>query len=141
MGASGWDYRTPHSTDLAEALRTLRQKVLAEGNYVWDDAEPRPENLESFDELLEDEEFWEEGTHSILDISRVSVDPESEASTLRLLSPEETSDLFGADQPTVADVEGKDLFTIYIEPWTGVAATVYADGEPSEYLIWGISGD
>ena len=92
MGASGWDYRTPYTPDLAEALEALRTKVFAENDYYWsgDDEAGRPGSI---DELWEDETVQEEGTHSILDISTVIGETDEDDSyTLRPLTRDETTE-------------------------------------------------
>ena len=116
MGASVWDYRTPYTLDLAEALGTLRQQVFAANEYFWSghdepwsehDGDDEDERPGSIDELWEDEGVQEEGTHSILDINTViGENDQDNYGTLRLLTPAETAAVFGTPQPTAADLAG-----------------------------------
>ena len=141
MGASVWDYRTPYTPDLAEALGALRQQVFAANDYYWsgDDEAERPGSI---DELWEDEDVQEEGTHSILDINTVIGESDrDDYGTLRLLTSAETAAVFGTPEPTAADVAGLESPYDDRPRWSGHAAILYADGKPAEYLIWGHSGD
>ena len=151
MGASVWDYRTPYTLDLAEALGTLRQQVFAANEYFWSghdepwsehDGDDEDERPGSIDELWEDEGVQEEGTHSILDINTViGENDQDNYGTLRLLTPAETAAVFGTPQPTAADLAGLESPYDDRPRWSGHAAILYADGKPAEYLIWGHSGD
>ncbi|WP_325711290.1 hypothetical protein [Amycolatopsis sp.] len=72
MGASGWDYRAPYAGSVEQTLPAVQEQTLASGDYRWrwedidpeyvDEAVPRPASLSA----LEEAEFWEAGTHTIL---------------------------------------------------------------------------
>ncbi len=109
---------------------------------------PKPEpdsskKPETIDELLEEQ--GESGTHSILDIQRVSDEPDFGA--VSPMPSEELEALFGTDKPTRKMVEEKagdyDLVEhpLVSERWQGVYFTVYRDGRPDELYFIGTSGD
>ena len=97
MGASEWKYLVPYQPNLNRALQELRQQEFERGVYfratafydplladqpeeiqakileeiAWSQSRPQPRTIA---EVLE--QSGEEGTHSILDIERVSVEPD-----------------------------------------------------------------
>jgi hypothetical protein len=84
MGASGWDYRAPYAGSVEATLIAVQEQVLMSGDYIWpwDDIDPddyldevevvpRPSSLAELAAAKEIAEFWDEGTHTILDIDRV----------------------------------------------------------------------
>ena len=156
VGASGWDYFVPYTTDVAGALRDLQQRVLAADEFYWQDDEypdedpylpPKPTTLEQLATIKEAEEFWDVGTHSILDLDRV-IGPgdEDHDGTLRPLAPSEAERVFGSPMPTRAQFdavyEGGIGDIPFARKWGGLYL-VLADeaGNPSEIAIWGFSGD
>ena len=109
---------------------------------------PKPEpdyseKPETIDELLEEQ--GESGTHSILDIQRVSDEPNFGA--VSPMPSEELEALFSTDKPTRKMLEEKagdyDLVEhpLVSERWQGVYFTVYRDGRPDELYFIGTSGD
>ena len=104
---------------------------------------PEPPKAKTIEELLE--QRAESGTHSILDIQRVSQEPDFAA--VSPLPPEELVKLFGADKPTRKTVEDKlgdyDLVEhpMVSERWQGIYFVVYRDGKPDELYFMGTSGD
>ena len=82
------------------------------------------------------------GTHSILDVAKVS-----DAAELGAVSPLESDvavRLFGTDRPSVADVEARqaDLeLTPAIERWTGRYVVAHENGAPAAIFFFGYSGD
>jgi hypothetical protein len=85
----------------------------------------------------------ESGTHSILDIIRVSPEPE-----FRAVSPLPASklvEIFGTEKPSHAEIESKyneDVLEEYIcERWQGIYIVAYRDGLPDEIFFAGSSGD
>jgi hypothetical protein len=80
------------------------------GEYIWpwDDIEPedldenegvpRPSSLTELAAAKEIEEFWEEGTHSILDIDRVVAADDNQVGAIVPLSPAELRQVFGTEQ-------------------------------------------
>jgi len=97
----------------------------------------------TIDELLEEQ--GESGTHSILDIHRVS--DELDFGAVSPMPSNELEALFGTDKPTRKMVEDKlgdnDLVEhpLVSERWQGVYFTVYRDGRPDQLFFIGTSGD
>jgi len=87
----------------------------------------------------------ESGTHSILDIDRIS--DVRGLSAIVPLSSEQVLDLFGTDQPTHDTVErwSQRIDPLGAEPlydrWEGIYVVVYKDGQPDEVYFEGCSGD
>ena len=166
MGASGWQYFVLYQSDIQKALDELRAQVFQSGKYyigepVWqnmDESEydeyPEEDMREELKEWLrrmksmkepvtiEDLLEWngEEGTHSILDIKSISVEPDF--GTISSLSPEELISAFGTHKPTKTMVQQKaDELMDLRERWQGTYVVVYKDGLPDEIYITGFSGD
>jgi hypothetical protein len=152
VGASGWDYFVPYTTDMAGALRDLQRDVFAADEFFWYDDDdpypaPKPTTLEELDAIKQMEEFWDVGTHSILDLDRV-IGPgdEDHDGTLRLMAPAEAERVFGSPMPTRAQFEaayqGGMGDVPFARKWGGLYL-VLADenGQPAEIAIWGYSGD
>src|SRR5579871_6436535 len=112
--SSEWSYFVPYEEDIAAVLQRLREDVFARGDYATVDSpiflgdrlfnaprrepEMKPATIE---ELLEQQE--EMGTHSILDITRISPTPKHKA-----ISPfpeEFLEDYFGSKTPSPAQIE------------------------------------
>lgn len=163
MGASGWDYRVPYAGSVEATLTAVQEQILAAGDYIWpwetiaryvggEVAVPRPTSLDILNAAKETEEFWDEGTHTILDTDRVVTSAEDGDDVgdgaIRPLSPAELARVFGTEQPSAAD------FDRVFEPgmsgvlgdltgprWTGRSVVIYQDGAPAEICFWGFSGD
>lgn len=145
MGASGWTYFTPYQADIAAALRAAQTRAIEERDYDWfraDEGQPHPSTAE---EIWQCEEFWEVGTHSILDVTRVvSPDDVHTAGGMRPIPEHEIQHLFGTRRPERVDFDRRsDRGALdFEEPrWGGCCVTLYADGRPSEIAFWGITGD
>lgn len=82
MGASGWSYYVPYDPDLDRALQRLREQVFREGKFYSPDPARRPKSIA---QLLE----WnaEDGTHSILDMTRIAPPPKTPGRSGRSLPP------------------------------------------------------
>ncbi len=149
MGASGWDYviDLPEGTpvDLGSALLRLRERVLAEGDYYWDEEGylgSRLNTLAELDELRETEEFWEVGTHSVLDVDSVIGDGEPHGpGTVRPLTPPEAQQLFGSATPSRAEFAAADVLAGVGDRWTGQCQVLYEGERPVAVGFWGMSGD
>jgi len=70
VGASGWQHFVPYDLDPARALEGLRDEVFRSGKYYWRAGVARPTTLKA---LLARAD--EDGTHSVLDVSRVVTTP------------------------------------------------------------------
>jgi hypothetical protein len=140
MGASGWEYLVPYQADLQAALDELRRQVFESGDYIspvtW--GLPAPESVEALVEQEVYQDFWAEGTHTIIDV--LTVVPydmgEQEPATVCPFTDEEYEDYFGSTRPTRADWErfrDDPLFGEYVaERWTGRAMILWAGDAPSE---------
>jgi hypothetical protein len=95
----------------------------------------------TIEELLERQ--GESGTHSILDIVRVSDAPEFGA--VSPLTCVQLVDLFGTEKPSHAQIENKyeeGALEEYVrERWQGVYIIAFRDGLPDEIFFAGCSGD
>lgn len=152
MGASSWEYYVPFQPDLDSALQDLKERVLAGGDYYWpldgqrcpfpDLRSPRPETLQQLDTLLAENEWLQsEGTHSILDMERVT-DPgeDAEPRTVEPVSTKDLEELTGRDLLTRADVHM--IAGLADERWFGRCIVLHDEqGDPSEIYFWGWSGD
>jgi hypothetical protein len=161
LGASGWEYRVPFKGAVWESFRAVREQLLASGDYLWpwDDADPtegnseeefpRPTSLTQLAAAKEAEDFWEEGTHSILDMAGVSEphDPD-QFGIVRALTSAELTQVFGTVRPTVEDFDhvhapgpAGALADLIGTKWSGRSLILYRDDSPSEVYFWGWSGD
>ncbi|HTB85545.1 MAG TPA: hypothetical protein VK742_17995 [Candidatus Sulfotelmatobacter sp.] len=124
------------------------QKLLDQFGGESPKAEPDySKTPKTIDELLEEQ--GESGTHSILDIQRISPVPEFGA--VSPMPAERLSEIFGTDKPTRKMVESKlgdcreahDLVEnpLVTERWQGVYFILYRDGKPAELFFMGTSGD
>ncbi|MFJ5262817.1 hypothetical protein ACIQAC_20365 [Streptomyces sp. NPDC088387] len=144
MGASGWEYYVPYQEDLGAALTALREKIFEEQDYYWDpaddDGEPRFRPA-TIDELWEDEQTQEEGTHSILDMDRIGRPGEPPTyGTVRPLGSAEATERVGTDRLTRAHVPA--LAPLTDDRWHGRCVVLHtAEGAPREIYFWGVSGD
>lgn len=141
MGASAWHYVVGYQPDAGQALAELQETVLADGNYYHGAGE-----FASMAELNEvrntEEEFWEESTHSILDMMTFTgPDGPDDVAVVRQLRDDEVRASFGHDRPTVADFERFIKGDWMVNRWEGHATVLYRDGNPDGLAFWAISGD
>jgi hypothetical protein len=148
MGASGWYYRVAFQPSAEAALVKLQEQILASHDYLWiGEDDERPRSLEQLADIKDDEEFWAEGTHSILDVDRiVAVAAKDQDGSVRPLSVAEVRGLLGSDRPSAADFErafagGMGAVADVNRNWSGRCTVLYAGDRPSEYAFWGMSGD
>jgi len=152
VGASGWIYRVPFQTRVADALTALQDRTLASGDFRWDEESRggRPQSRRSLAEFKAADGFFEWGTHSILDMERVVPGPSSAAGTITPLSSRETRELLGSDYPTWPDFEAAYETSFRSESgeiigssrrWTGRCTILYDGYRPCEFVFWGSSGD
>jgi hypothetical protein len=145
VGASGWDYVVGYHGDPAAALQALREEVLASGDFLWDDENdwpaPRPATLAEMDEIRQEDDFWDVGTHSVLDVDRiVPTGPDREAA-VQELDPDEAHVVFGTPTPTRAQFEAVGFDLPRAERWSGRYQLLYDGGRPTHIAFWGTSGD
>jgi hypothetical protein len=164
VGASGWDYRVPYAGSVEATLIAAQEQALASGEYIWpwesfdpedfdEDFEniPRPSSLAELGVAKESQEFWDEGTHSILDIAGVIAANAADDDKFSIISPlslAELNQVFGTAQPGADDFDrvyepgpGGPLATLLGSMWTGRSMVIYKDGTPAEVFFWGFSGD
>jgi hypothetical protein len=139
-----WDAMSPAERD--DAMRELldaippeqREPMRALVEYKLTERGEAPEPA-SIEELLE--RRGEDGTHSILDISRgLSEAPEFAAA---FPMPDSVKrDLYGTIEPTRPQVEGHAMErNEQLERWQCWYVLVYKDGRPEEVYFEGCSGD
>jgi hypothetical protein len=153
VGGSLSDYWVPYDPDVNAALQALREDVFRRGEFFSYEDEP---DFETIEELLESQD--EAGTHSILDMDRISETPENAHGVVSPVGSDDSpvgSDellaLFGTETPTRAEVEARedDLFESLAAFermrrtgwWCGVYLVAYRDGNPDELFFYVASGD
>jgi hypothetical protein len=160
VGASGWDYRVTYAGSLEQTLAVAQQEILAGNDYIWPwedydpeylDGEPvpRPASLDELAAAKTAEVFWEEGTHTLLDVERIcGVADEDDFAAIRPLSAKELVAVFGTEQPTPGDFErvyepgpGGALGDLMGPKWSGRSLAIHDSGKPAEVFFWGWSGD
>lgn len=143
MGASDWHYVVAYQDDLGQALTDLQEEVLATGQY-YHGLNDRLSfgDMADLTAAKDTEAFWDEGTHSILDMVDV-VGPRGRegVAVVRFLRDRELRKLFGGTQPSREDFERFVKTEWYVSRWEGRATVLYKDGQPTEMAFWGISGD
>jgi hypothetical protein len=132
MGAEPWSSFTPYDVDIQQALDKLREQVFAAGQYRY--AEEKPGCIAEALEIAD-----ADGTCSILDIQRISSQPDFFCAAP--FSPSELTAYFGSDRPTRADIEAAQDYWDDLERGQARYAIVYADGNPSEIYFAGYSFD
>jgi hypothetical protein len=151
LGASEWIYWHAYTANPVELLPQLHREVLDSGDYYWaDESVQRPSSLAELHKIYSDEanEFLaSEGTHSILDVFNVGLaDAPDTYFTIKPLNHSEVIRLLGTDKPTHNQFEA--VFEAHEAPglfdfprWSGRYTTIYSNGEPTEVVVWGYSGD
>lgn len=166
MGATGWDYFTPYQENIEKALQELQQKVLESGKY-GPASQFTPELLKQFPQLkasadmlktldeqvlrefgpiksIDDlrEAFAEAGTHTIIDIERISTEPNI---GIAYPAPRDIiQKIYGTIKPSHGDVESKHgclSETLNIIRFQAVYLIVYEKDIPKEIYFEGCSGD
>ncbi|GAB3880959.1 hypothetical protein GCM10029964_036220 [Kibdelosporangium lantanae] len=162
MGASGWDYRVSYAGSVETSLLALQEQVLASGDFLWpwedydpdedEDIVPRPTTMAELNAAKEIEEFWDAGTHTILDVDRMVAGDDDEIGGIRPLTDDELTEWFGSVEPSAADFERVPMHIQRVGEtgtlsdltetrWTGRSVVLYRDGKPAEVVFWGFSGD
>jgi hypothetical protein len=147
MGGHPWFYFVDYEADVSAALQRLREREFRAGRYnpaVWfpefpvGPQSPAPGALHgSIEEAVEEADA--DGTRSILDMERVSDEPDYNA--VSPLPEEELLELFGTTQPTREMVEGSEELFDRLERGQGVYVVVYGGGRPAEIFFAGYSFD
>ncbi|MFI6604856.1 hypothetical protein ACIBHX_52305 [Nonomuraea sp. NPDC050536] len=137
MGASRWDFVVPYQENLRAAFAQAQEQAFRESAYFWWTSElPRPHTVA---ELWKDEVTRHDGTHSLLDMSRVlEAGAEPELGAVVPLSAEAALRLFGTARPTRDDYEREqgELYGEVPERWHGCCTSLYDGDRPSEIAFW-----
>jgi hypothetical protein len=147
MGGHPWFYFVPYQSDINSALQALRRREFQAGRYnpvmrmpefpvEASAAEPGAGHA-SIEAAMEAADA--DGTRSILDMERVSDDPDY--GSVAPLSDEDLIDLFGTSKPTREMIESNDDLFEAIERGQGVYIVAYRDEKPSEIFFAGYSFD
>ena len=169
MGSHPYLYFTPYQKDIQAALNALREREFQAGRYdpamqmasppaymfqlhfPLDDSVRGPgAQHASIDEAMDEAE--ESGTGSILDLARITSEPDFCAACP--LDADDLVDLFGTSEPSRATVEGvlvnlekkfdgdpAELFWEQIERGQGRYIVVYEASKPTEIFFAGYSFD
>jgi hypothetical protein len=132
MGAEPYDYWVSYEPDIQAALDKLRAQVFESGQFRG--AEYAPATAEEALEMMD-----ADGTGSILDISRVSEQPDFFCAAP--LSESELQACFGTSRPTLGDIKGSDAFWDTIERGHARYVIVYQDDQPENIFFAGYSFD
>jgi hypothetical protein len=146
VSATRWKYFATYQDDIEAALRQAQRAVLASGDFRWPDGlGPRPTTLEELAQARGREQFFEEGTGSILDVDRVvEADQPPSEGVVRGLAPTEIAAIFGAERPTRAGVDAayeSGLLPFDRSRWAGRWLVLFEGAQLSEIAFWGSSGD
>jgi hypothetical protein len=146
MGGHPWWYVVPYERDVLKSLEALRQREFKAGRYNPAEDFPQfPVNLDhapgckhsSIDEARDDADA--DGTRSILDVSRISVEPDYDA--VAPLDDDELMEFFGTTKPGIDHVEDNDEIFDEIERGQGIYVVIYENDEPSQIFFAGYSYD
>jgi len=136
VATSGWDYFVPNQQDIEKALQDLREQVFRSGKYrKW----PGVQGATIAEVLAQS---GESGTHSILDIERVSLLPALQ--TVSPLSAERLQEVFGTDKPTrqmVEDMIEDDELEELNPRYQGIYIIIYKSNQPDTICFVGSFGD
>ncbi len=132
MGAEPWSSYTPFDANLQQALDNLRRDVFASGDYRY--AEEEPSSIEEALEIAD-----ADGTCSILDIQRISDEPDYCCAAP--FSTHELITYFGSERPTRAAIEAADDYWEELRRGQARYVIVYANEQPSEIYFAGYSFD
>ena len=148
MGGHPYWYFVGHQSDTQAALDDLRDREFKAGRYnpvirfiefnepQFSQQTPGAQH-ESIEAAME--ESAEDGTRSILDISRVG--SESDYFTASPLTLETVEELYGTKQPTREMVDRNMGFMEEVERGKCVYLVLYEDGHPAEICFAGYSFD
>ena len=132
MGGWPYQYIVPFQEDAQAALDALRADVFARGDYYGSETRPR-----TIKEAVA--RSGESGTRSILDIDRVSKQPDSMRAAP--LTAEETARYFGGAQPTVKMIEESEALWEELERGQARYVVAYEGGVPAKLVFVGYSFD
>jgi hypothetical protein len=147
MGAEPYFYFVPYQADVDAALQALRQREFQAGRYnpvlpflefpIGPQSPSPGAQHTSIEEACEDADA--DGTRSILDLDRISEEPDFGAVTP--LDEGALQELYGTTRPTREMIEQNMDFFEDIERGQGIYIVVYQDGAPAEIFFAGYSYD
>jgi hypothetical protein len=147
MGGEPWFYFVPYQADISGALQALRRREFQAGRYnpvtpmpvfPVEAGAPAPgAQHASIEDAIEDADA--DGTRSILDMERVSDEPDFGSVTR--LPDDALVELFGTSKPTREMIESNDDLFEALERGQGVYIVAYRDDKPSEIFFAGYSFD
>ena len=147
MGAHPYWYVVEYRPDVEAALQELREREFQAGrynpvipflNFPIGPHSPAPgAQHTTMAEAFEDADA--DGTRSIIDLERVSDEPDFRAVTA--LEDELLEELFGTTRPTREMVEENDDFWEDLERGQGIYIILYKDDQPTEIYFAGYSFD
>jgi hypothetical protein len=147
MGAEPYFYFVSYQPDITAALQALRQREFQAGRYnpvlpflefPLGPQSPSPGAQHSSIEAA-CEEADADGTRSILDLDRVSKEPDFGAVTS--LDESLLQQLYGTTRPTREMIENNMDFFEEVERGRGIYIIVYKDARPDEIFFAGYSYD
>ena len=147
MGAVPYSYFVRYQPDIGAALQELREREFRAGRYnpvlrfpprsVGPDSPAPGARHRSIREALR--ASGADGTRSILDLERVSEEPEFGA--VAALDHDALLGLFGTARPTRQMVEANDELWEDLERGQGIYIILYKDDQPDEIFFAGYSFD
>ena len=147
MGAHPYWYVVKYRADVEAVLQALRDREFQAGRYnpvirfldfPVGPSSPAPgARHATFAEAFR--AAGADGTRSIIDLERVSEEPELGAVTA--LGDEALQDLFGTTRPTREMVEQNDDLWEDLERFQGIYIVLYRDDQPDEIFFAGYSCD
>jgi hypothetical protein len=147
VGGHPWFYFVEYEPDIDAALQKLRRREFEAGRYnpavdfpefpVTPESSAPGAQHDSIEEAMEDSDA--DGTRSILDMERVSDEPDFNA--VAPLPRETLLELFGTDRPTREMIDGSDELYEVLERGQGVYVVAYEGGRPAEIFFAGYSFD
>ena len=142
-GGSEWRNVAPYSDDVMKVMEQLKWEVFRSGDYYKRNPKRKPKSPQQALEMS-----GEEGTHSIMDMSKVSL---AEAgrfkcpiATVCPLPKADLVRLFGTERPTrtMVDAYDKRLALSTFQPrGSGVWIKIYEGTTPKQIYFAGVSGD
>ena len=132
MGADPYEYIVHYEQDFQAALDKLRARVFEKGDYRGVDL--GPSTLEQAVEMA-----GAEGTGSILDILRISSEPEMCCAAP--LTAEEMEEYFGTIRPELEMVRQSEEFWETIDRGMARCVPIFEAGRPTKIFFAGYSFD
>jgi hypothetical protein len=147
MGAEPYFYFVKYQEDQDQALQELRRREFLAGRYypamdvlrfpVNPQAASPGAQHDSIEEAFEDADA--DGTRSILDLDRISTEPDFGAVTP--LGDDVLKALYGTDRPTRKMIERNMEFFEDLDRGHGTSIVVWKDDQPDEIFFAGYSYD